>query len=215
MAKVDQLTTGKPLAKIAVMTLLSKKEFAEVCGVSKQYIGKLVKNGKIPTTPDGYIDTGADECLTYMKSKGVNISELAMRDPAPVKSSTATMPPPRAPSAAGRVVNRQELEMAKLEADTDYRRLQAAKLEGDMVSRDVFERRIWGPTETFCQRILSDGAKTIATKAIQMARAGYEKSDKGESFTEPEILQVVMGEISTHLKKFVDAMTRSKQKDAR
>jgi hypothetical protein len=198
------------------MTLISRKDFAELCGISKQAVAKMVKNGKLPITRDGLIDTGTDECLVYMKSKRVDISALAMRDPGPVSSSVSSAPPPRGARAqipAGQVVGRQALELAKLEADTDYRRLQAAKLEGEMVSRDVFERRIWGPSETFCQRILSDGAKTITAKAVQMARSGYVKSDTGEEFTEAAIEETVRNEISTHIKAFVAAMTRSKQKE--
>lgn len=206
------------MSKIAVMTLLSQKEFAEICGVSKAAVTKMVKSGKIPRTSDGLIDTGTDECLKYLKKKGVDISALAMRNDPPVPTCASIAPTHRTyrrQISPTDVIDRQVLEMAKLEADTDLTRLKAAKLEGEMVSRDVFERRIWGPSETFFQRILSDGAKTITIKAIQMARSGYDKSETGEEFTESEIELTVRAEISTHVKAFVAAMTRSKQKEVK
>jgi hypothetical protein len=177
--------------------IVTQKEFAEMAGVSPPAISKLIRYGKIPVTERKRIDLEAPECIAYLKSKGVADGETSAKEGAPKEPATgrAAMMAKRRKSPGGAtskkpggkpgkpgvtksdVMSRRDVEMRKLIADAEYREVKSAKEKGLLVSREVMDRGVWKPLETFLVRILSDGAKTIANTVYSLGKAGATREE--------------------------------------
>ena len=189
------------------MRPITKTDLSRLAGVSQAAVSKAVRQGKLPVLPDGTIDADAPECVAY-------ISARDDRKKPPQKKAKKNKPARVAPKAPpmpnvfdsdgeiGVATRKLAMELQRLSEQTQNMMLKNAQLEGKLVSRDVFESRIWNPTETFLARLLSDGVKTIVAKIMPMAR-------NGETRQNCEI--AVRKELSSLVKSFKAAMTRSKK----
>jgi phage terminase Nu1 subunit (DNA packaging protein) len=187
---------------------ITKTDLARLAGVSQAAVSKAVRQGKVPVLPDGSIDADSPECMAYMSSR-TNRKNPPLEKQEKTKAASATKNvPPSMPSIfdpndeIGIAARKLAMELQRLSEQTQNMMLKNAQLEGKLVSRDVFESRIWNPTETFLARLLSDGVKTIVAKIMPMAR-------NGESRQNCEI--AVRKELSSLVKSFKAAMTRSKK----
>ena len=191
-----------------VVRTITKTDLARLAGVSQAAISKAVRHGKIPVLTDGSIDADAPECVSYISAK-------SGRKKQPYKKNKNLKPTSVSEDVTHQVHNifdpddeigiaarKLAMELQRLSEQTQNMMLKNAQLEGKLVSRDVFESRIWNPTETFLSRLLSDGVKTIVAKIMPMAR-------NGESRQNCEI--AVRKELSSLVKSFKAAMTRSKK----
>lgn len=135
--------------------IVTQKEFAEMVGVSKQAIGKLIRKGNIPVDDRRRIDTEDEICQRYLKKKAA-APGFKPRTPPPEDD----LPP-----------DRTQLELRKLAADAQYRELKNAQMEGRLVAREAVISGVWNPIETFLVRILSDGAKTISKTVFHLVKS--------------------------------------------
>jgi phage terminase Nu1 subunit (DNA packaging protein) len=169
------------------MKSVTKKEFADLAGVSKAAISQMVKAGRIPVTSDGRIDVDLPECRDYLGKKGVTLPS-----PSPPHPSVDEKPSGRAAMFARRsrkklsekptenktgktvseVMTRRDMEFKKLAAQTQNLELKNAHAEGRLVSRDAMVRGVFNPLETFLVRLLTDGAKTLAAKVYPVGKSG-------------------------------------------
>jgi len=147
------------------MKLVSKKDFAELAGVSRPAISKAVRQGRIPVTADGAIDADAKECKAYLSAKSKRVKAKAKR-PRPKKKPTA----PKVDEVAS-AADRLTLERRKLAAQTQQIELKNAQIEGRLVAREVMISGVWNPLETFLVRILTDGAKTMAATVHPLVKS--------------------------------------------
>lgn len=146
---------------------LKKKEFADLAGVSQPAISKLIRKGSIPVTSGKKIDIEDLTVKAYLKTKGIDLSAPKPKPP--------NRPPPANQGGRPRSPGRDErdnLELKKLAADTQFREVRTAQMEGRLVAREAMVSGVWNPLETFLTRLLSDGAKTIAAKVYPIGRSG-------------------------------------------
>lgn len=82
--------------------------------------------------------------------------------------------------------------MEKIHAE----RLKNAREEGTVVSRDLVQRGVLEPFDLCFQRLLADGARTIATRVADMARAG-ESNESCEAFVSERLTDFIKGTKAT------------------
>jgi phage terminase Nu1 subunit (DNA packaging protein) len=187
---------------------ITKTDLARLAGVSQAAVSKAVRQGKVPVLPDGSIDADAPECIAYISARDDRKKPTQEKTKKKKPARVETKSPPTMPNVfdpndeIGIAARKLAMELQRLSEQTQNMMLKNAQLEGKLVSRDVFETRIWNPTETFLARLLSDGVKTIVAKIMPMAR-------NGETRQNCEI--AVRKEISSLVKSFKAAMTRSKR----
>jgi phage terminase Nu1 subunit (DNA packaging protein) len=187
---------------------ITKTDLARLSGVSQAAVSKAVRHGKVPVLPDGSIDADSPECIAYISSRTNRKNKPREKQKKTNTYIDTKNVPPSMPSIfdpndeIGIAAKKLAMELQRLSEQTQNMMLKNAQLEGKLVSRDVFESRIWNPTETFLSRLLSDGVKTIVAKIMPMAR-------NGESRQNCEI--AVRKELSSLVKSFKAAMTRSKK----
>jgi hypothetical protein len=190
------------------MRPITKTDLSRLAGVSQAAVSKAVRQGKIPVLPDGTIDADAPECVAYIAARSDRKKPPQKKAKKKKAARLAPKAPPPMPNVfdsdgeIGVATRKLAMELQRLSEQTQNMMLKNAQLEGKLVSRDVFESRIWNPTETFLSRLLSDGVKTIVAKIMPMAR-------NGESRQNCEI--AVRKELSSLVKSFKAAMTRSKK----
>lgn len=71
-------------------------------------------------------------------------------------------------------------------------RLKNARDEGTVVSRDLVQRGVLEPFDLCFQRLLADGARAIATRVADMARAG-ESNEACEAFVSERLTDFIKG----------------------
>jgi phage terminase Nu1 subunit (DNA packaging protein) len=190
------------------MRPITKTDLSRLSGVSQAAVSKAVRQGKLPVLPDGTIDADAPECIAYISARDDRKKSPQKKTKKKKAARVAPKPPQPMPDVfdsdgeIGVATRKLAMELQRLSEQTQNMMLKNAQLEGKLVSRDVFESRIWNPTETFLARLLSDGVKTIVAKIMPMAR-------NGETRQNCEI--AVRKEISSLVKSFKAAMTRSKK----
>lgn len=186
---------------------MTKKDFADIADVSKAAVSKAIRAGKIPVSDDGTIDVDAAECKAYIsarRDKNKRQKSKSKQKPTKLKTSIkrGDVQSDCDIDKIGVATRKLALELQKLSEHTRNMMLKNSQLEGLLVSRDVFEFRIWNPLETFFNRLLNDGVKTIVANLWPMAQSG-ETRQSGE--------EVARKELSSHIKKLKMAMTRAKK----
>jgi len=174
----------------------TKAELAQLAGVSKPAISKMVRQGKIPVEEDGRIDLEHPDCVEYLIRHTDGAAKKPTKKPrkrpgkVPSQDRRAALAARRlsggGPSVKqdktkdGRgvsatisdVASRREIEMKKLAADLQFRELKNAQMEGRLVAREAMIRGVWNPIETFLVRLLSDGAKSLTARVYPYGKAG-------------------------------------------
>jgi len=168
------------------MNLVSKKDFAELAGISKPAVSKMVRIGKIPVTDDGKINIDDTVCREYLKTKGANLDTEKKKPESPGnraamfarrkkqgKSIDLKSEPDKRKKGKtlSDVMSRRDLEMQKLAAQAQNLELKNAQIEGRLVSREAMVRGVWNPLETFLVRILTDGVKTMASTVHPLVKS--------------------------------------------
>ena len=187
---------------------ITKAELAQIAGVSKPAISKMVRQGKLPVGEDGRIDMEHPDCIEYLERHQRAPEKPKNKKPSKPKTSDRraalaarrssggekqTPSPGRGVSATiSDVASRRDIEMKKLAADLQYRELKNAQMEGRLVAREAMIRGVWNPLETFLVRLLSDGAKSITARVYPVGKAGEPIEDAEQaaraqlsSFVEP------------------------------
>jgi hypothetical protein len=195
------------------MGRVSKKDFADLAGVSKAAVSKAIRENRIPVLPDGTIDAEAPECGAYIAAKKERSKKKkpskAKKKPGPKKKSaprgrpSIDRPPFPLPSEddISSAMDKLVLERRKLAAQAQQLELKNAQIEGRLVAREIMIRGVWNPLETFLVRLLTDGAKTITSTAFSLVRSGLEAEERGEKGVAREEVEVAIREEISSLVK--------------
>ena len=159
--------------------IVSKADFARLAKVRPSAVSNMVKRGTIPSS-DGGIDLSDPSVEEYLAAKGINVSidVDTTRNPPP-NHPRPPRPPKKRPSHRDDdeeeyqvLEDKERLARRKLAEQVRDLELKNALKEGRLVAREVMVAGVWNPLETFLTRILSDGAKTIASTVHPLAMSG-------------------------------------------
>ena len=152
------------------MRVVSKTDFAKLAKVGKSTVSNNIKRGKLPSVGGG-IDLDDKDVEEYLAAKGIRVEE----EPKPEKRTrmrVAKPPPDVEDQDPGVLEDKERLARRKLAEQVRDLELKNALNEGRLVSREIMVSGVWNPLETFLVRILSDGAKTIASTVRPLAISG-------------------------------------------
>jgi len=184
-----------------------------MAGVSAAAITKVVATGKVLVRPDGKIDTDTLPARAYL-------AQIRERRKLPPESypqySSTDNPGGRLP---GRVrsmddtddgddidpdirsrLTRREFEIEKIKHQALALKLRNAQSIGTLVLREHVDKALIGPVNTFCVRLLTDCAKTIAAQVRPMVLGGA---------TGEEVEEYIRGQHSTLLRNLQAQMKRA------
>jgi phage terminase Nu1 subunit (DNA packaging protein) len=195
------------------MGRVSKKDFADLAGVSKAAVSKAIRENRIPVLPDGTIDADAPECGAYIAAKKER-SKTKKPGKAKKKPGLKKKSAPRGRPSVDRppfplpdeddissAMDKLALERRKLAAQAQQLELKNAQIEGRLVAREIMIRGVWNPLETFLVRLLTDGSKTVTSTAFSLIRSGLEAEERGEKGVAREEVEVAIREEISSLVK--------------
>jgi hypothetical protein len=117
------------------MAGVSQVEYARHIGKTRQYVNKLVKDGRIPLLPDGRIDPEAADAA--WKAVADPSRRLGPAAPEPPDDDDGDGESGAGPGARGPVFARERAEAAAV--DTRIKRLDLAERLGQLVRKDEVE----------------------------------------------------------------------------
>lgn len=150
------------------------QEFADMAGVSRQAIWKAVKKGTLIET-NGKIDENSPQAQAYLNPQ-LNPRGKPFEGPsvAPPAQQAQRQPDPDAPPPFR---SKAELEIHRLQQQIVSLKLRNQEALGHLIPREKVERLIFQPISTAHQRILTDGAKSIAAYVHPMVLGGSTVED--------------------------------------
>jgi hypothetical protein len=178
------------------MAKFKKREFYELCGVTKSYFYQYIKRGKIFAGSDGLIDTELPMNAEFMATRVLNKKNV----PAPPVVSVVEQPPTKAQTKIqlNEIARKEKMEdkfeeqathkfnldrqikEADLEAKEqtiELNRLKIAKMSGEVIPTqlviDVFAQHFKGITVSMhqgCDNFLMTIAKVSGMKKADLAR---------------------------------------------
>ena len=161
------------------MSRMTQSAFAKMVGVSRAAIAWQIKAGNLSLV-NGKIDTDDPVVSNYIalkaseKPKPQASQNKAPRRSTSVPSSSVAVSP--ADDITGGL-SKHEWETRRAAAATQNTQLKNAQLEGRLVAREVIERGFFIPVETMFNRLLREGAKTIAAKVLPLVKSGAPVED--------------------------------------
>jgi hypothetical protein len=180
------------------MGVVSKRDFAELAGISPSAVSKLIARGRLPVSGGG-IDTDDNDVQSYLAKKGINPGAKPKKTKRPSRKGRGRPTPPDDVDISG-LVDKDTLTRRKLAAQAQQIELKNAQIEGRLVAREVMIRGVWNPLETFLVRILTDGAKTMASTVYPLAKSGG---------TREEIEVAIRSELTSFIGPLKDSIQRA------
>jgi phage terminase Nu1 subunit (DNA packaging protein) len=159
------------------MRVVSKTDFAKLAKVGKSTVSNHIRRGKLPSVGGG-IDLDDHGVQEYLAAKGIRVED----EPKPENRRRSRMrvakPPLDVEDQDPEILeDKERLARRKLAEQIRDLELKNALKEGRLVSREIMVSGVWNPLETFLVRILSDGAKTIASTVRPMAMSGATREE--------------------------------------
>ena len=159
------------------MSRMTQSAFAKMVGVSRAAIAWQIKTGKLPLV-NGKIDTDDPVVANY----------IALKASEKPKPQTSPNKAPRSSTSVPSVIvspmdditeglSKHQWDTRRAAAATQNTQLKNAQLEGRLVAREVIERGFFIPVETMFNRLLREGAKTIAAKVLPLVKSGAPVED--------------------------------------
>jgi len=181
MGRDDLPTTG----------IVTKAEFARLCGVSRAAVGKAVnlaiERGEAPADLSR-IDVSAPWAQEYMVASNASRRTAALKREQPAESSVPTMG------------DRPSLELRKLAGEVRKLELDNGKKERSLVARVLVERFV-GVVDRALNMIIMDGRATLIPQLYQKIKGGcsleeaqlfyHDKCGKYIAPAKPEMLRAL------------------------
>lgn len=170
--------------------LVSRSEFAKLAGVSPGAVTKACKKNLAPATIGKRIDCGHPAAVKYLQrsdgtttANGWTAHNEAKKTKALEKLEASginysKMSLSQAVTAFGTNIGFSDfLRARKLIEDINEKRLKNAQTRGELVSRELVKTGLIDPINSAMQRLLTDGAKTMARRVTEMNIAGRAVED--------------------------------------
>lgn len=177
------------------MRVISKKEFANLCGKSSAHVSMWLKRGHLVET-DGGIDIdhelskqriAGEECPGAPKHKVIKPPKKEPIEPNDTGESVA--------------MRKRYLEVKKLEVTIEGERIKNQRISGELVSRELIRRTVFSPIETLFQELLQVFPRSIS-EILQQDFLGGATVEEGTE----KVKQSISAYISRAKKLMVQAL---------